>query len=248
MNLSVVILAAGKGTRMKDLSKPKVLFEVNGKPMLAYIIEASSQLNPEHIVPVVGYMRDQVEEFCFSNYDYVHEFAIQEEQLGTGHAVMMTEDALEDFKGAVLILAGDVPLLTVETLKRFREEHKKNRSDCSVLSTKAPNPFGYGRIVRDAEGNFIKITEEKDADNETKKIDEINSGIFLVDSKELFSSLSKINTNNAQKEYYLTDIISILREEGKSVNAYCVAEFEELQGVNSKDDLARVEEMLNVRK
>ena len=246
MKLAVVILSAGKGTRMKDLTKPKVLFEVAEKPMLGYIIEVSKELNPEKVIPVVGYMKEKVIDFCKTNFNYVNEFALQEEQLGTGHAVMQAENILSDFDGDVLILAGDVPLLTLETLQRFKEQHILINSICSVLSTKAPKPFGYGRIIRDANGDFQKITEEKDATDTERKIDEINSGIFLVNSKDLFSALNKINTNNAQSEYYLTDIIAILREENKSVNAFCLAEFDELQGVNSKDDLTIVEKNIKV--
>lgn len=246
--IAVVILAAGKGTRMKDDSKPKVLFEVAEKPMIGHIIETSAKLAPEFVIPVVGYLKEDVISYCKSNFPDVGPFAVQDMQLGTGHAVMQAEKALSSFEGDILILAGDVPLISEKTLLRFRSRHSELRSDCTVLSTSAPNPFGYGRIVRDESGDFEEIIEEKDADDAVKKIDEINSGIFLVDSKNLFAALSNIDSNNAQAEYYLTDIIKILRNEGKRVFAVPEADIEELQGVNSKEDLAEVEKRIRSKK
>jgi UDP-N-acetylglucosamine diphosphorylase/glucosamine-1-phosphate N-acetyltransferase len=244
-SLAVVILAAGKGKRMKNPDLPKVLVPLTGKPLLGHVLDKVSPLEPSKTVIVIGHLKEKV-------IDYVNglgrdnmSFAVQSEQLGTGHAVDMAREELADFDGNVLILAGDVPLLTSKTLMAFSQNHDETGSDCSVLSTTAPDPTGYGRIIRDGEGNFLRITEHKDASEEEREVDEINSGIFCVDCKKLFDSLAKVDNKNAQGEYYLTDIIDILRGENAVVTAWNGADFDELQGVNNVDDLKRAEEAYN---
>lgn len=244
--IAVVILAAGKGKRMNNPDIPKVLAEIDSKPLIYYVLSEVEKLNPERKVIVVGHHKELVIDFV-SSYGFANvEFAEQNQQLGTGHAVDMARNLLSDFDGDTLILAGDVPLLTSESLNKFINLHLESMSDASVLSTIAPDPTGYGRIVRDESQNFLKITEHKDADDEIRKIDEINSGIFIVNTELLFNSLSKVQNNNAQGEYYLTDIIEIMKEEGRLVHAINAAPFEELQGINTTDELARAEEMFKL--
>jgi lactoylglutathione lyase len=237
---AVVILAAGQGKRMKNPDLPKVLVSLAEKPLLGHVLDKVESLDPDKTIIVIGHKREKVRDFCNRHYEWC-EFAIQEEQLGTGHAVDQARDELLDFDGNVLILAGDVPLLTFETISKFIQHHKDNNSVLSVLSTSAPDPTGYGRIVRNENGDFINITEHKDATDEIRKINEINSGVFLVDSKILFTSLSEVNNENAQGEYYLTDIVDIVRNKDMQVHAFNVADFDELQGVNSPEDLKKAE-------
>lgn len=242
-SLAVVILAAGQGKRMKNPKLPKVLVPLSGKPLLEYVLEQVVQLTPDKTVIIVGHQKEQVKEFVLKKRYTNTYFAEQSEQLGTGHAVAQTEETLKDFKGDILILCGDVPLLTSESLKKFINAHYYDNSDLSVLSTMTANPTGYGRIVRDIKGNFIKITEEKDCLESERTIKEINSGVYMVRARKLYSALEQVSNNNAQGEYYLTDIVSIIREENNRVQAVAAAEFDELLGVNSLDDLEAAEKL-----
>ena len=243
MKLSILILAAGQGKRMKNPDLPKVLCLLDGKPMLSYILDTVGKLQPEKTVVVAGYRREQVISFLLANYPAA-KICIQEEQLGTGHAVRQAESLLKDYDGDILILAGDVPLITYKTLEDFFKAHTDGSSDLSVLSTTAEDPTGYGRIVRSAGGLFSRIVEQKDASETEKAIKEINSGIYLVKAKLLFMALSFVSNNNNQKEYYLTDIIGILRSAGAIVKAFNIGAYDELQGVNSVEDMKRAEEAL----
>ncbi|MCX6156175.1 MAG: sugar phosphate nucleotidyltransferase [Candidatus Kapabacteria bacterium] len=244
-NLSVVILAAGKGKRMNNPNMAKVMAPLGDKPLITYVLEQVQKLNPKKIIVVVGHQKESVIEYIkFINIQNLF-FAEQNDQLGTGHAVAQAAEYLMNDNGNVLILAGDVPLLKSESLTAFIEMHTKTSSVASDMTAIAANPFGYGRIVRDSSGNFIKIVEEKDTKPEEKLINEINSGIFIVKSKSLFNALNLVSNKNAQGEYYLTDIIEILRNENKKVSAFICAEFDELQGVNSVEDLKRCEDFLN---
>lgn len=243
--LAVVILAAGKGKRMKNPELPKVLIKMAGKPLLGHVLDQAVQLEPESIVIVVGHFREKVEEYIESLGLDNTVLALQAEQLGTGHAVAQAESALSGFSGHVLILCGDVPLLSVETLNEFVEQHFDNEADLSVLSADAPDPTGYGRIVRNGNGEFLKITEEKDANEEEKKITEFNSGVFIVESGMLFDSLKHVSNNNSQGEYYLTDIVGILHSRGRRLIAHKGADFDELQGVNSPEQLAKAEKFFH---
>lgn len=170
MSLATIILAAGMGKRMNDPTKPKVLFEIHGKPMLEYVIERAIEIGSEKIVIIVGFQREQVISFVEQRFSHISniEFAVQEEQLGTGHAVAQAETALQGFSGDVIILSGDVPLLKSATLENFRSYHLGERNTASLISCKLDNPFGYGRIVRGEDGSFIAIKEQKDA-NESEQ-------------------------------------------------------------------------------
>jgi len=244
-NIAVVILAAGKGTRMKNDSLPKVLVELAGKPLLSYVLDTAIKLNPSKIVLIVGHLKEKVIDYCETYYKDRVLFSHQDEQLGTGHAVMQAEKNLSSFDGNVLILTGDAPFVTFSTLNDFINMHNESDAIVSTLTAETVNPFGYGRIVRDNANNFKGIVEQKDATDEEKNITEINSGIYLADAKNLFFTLSNIENKNAQNEYYLTDIISINKTNGEKVNAIKSADFNEIQGINSYDELMNAENYLN---
>ncbi len=245
-NLSVIILAAGKGTRMNNPDTPKVLAHANQKPLIAYVLDTALKLHPEQVYLIVGYKKELVIDYVsqqYRNHPDTIKFVHQDEQLGTGHAVKQ----VEPFIGAhtdVLILAGDAPVIKPETLHKFIAEHHAACADLSVLSAIAPNPAGYGRIVRSTDGEFIRIKEEKDASAQEKAINEINSGIYFLNTGLLFPALDNIKQNNAQKEYYLTDIIEIIKQQGRKVVACNCASFEEIQGVNTVEQLQEVEKIL----
>lgn len=243
-SLAVIILAAGKGTRMNNPGKAKVMFAVSGAPMIDYVVRQALSLDAAPVVVVVGYEKQSVMDYLSSTFPTHVTFASQDTQLGTGHAVMQTRDALAGYVGNVLILSGDVPLLRSETLLAFSESHSTSGAVLSVLSVTAPDPTGYGRIIRDAEGNFERIVEHKDATEQERAVDEINSGIYIVDAGHLFSALDKISNNNVQGEYYLTDIVSILRNENLPVHAWRSDAYGEVQGINTVDQLAAAEEYL----
>lgn len=236
-SFSVVILAAGKGKRMNNPNLPKVLVEFNHRPLLDYVVELSQNLQPKQIIVIVGHQKEKVIEFLSKFNSNIINFAEQNEQLGTGHAVQQAEPNISNKVNDILILSGDVPLLTENTLNEFIRMHNFYSSDASVLSSISQVPTGYGRIVRDLEGRFLRIVEEKDASEDEKLIKEINSGIYIINNYLLFQALKSVQNNNAQNEFYLTDVISILYNQSKNVNAFCIAEFDEIQGVNNISDL-----------
>lgn len=245
--LAVAILAAGLGKRMKSPDKPKVMFEINSRPMIDYVVELAFKVNAEVVVPIVGHHREQVIDFLnkkFTGKDI--KYAVQSEQLGTGHAVIQTQSLLKDFEGEILILSGDVPLLKFETVEKLINEHFSAGNDATLLTTVFRNSHGYGRIVRDAEGNFSRIVEEKDATDEEKMIKEINPAIYIVNSKVLFDALSKISPENNQKEYYLTDIFHFIPKE--KTGTVVTDDELEVTGVNSIEQLKEMEDALNSRK
>ena len=244
--LAVAILAAGLGKRMKNPDKPKVMFEISGKPMIDYVVELAFKVNADKVIPIVGHRREHVIDFLNEKFPGKNiEFAVQEEQLGTGHAIMQTEKLLKDFDGEILILSGDVPLLKYETVQNLIDEHLKNNNDATLLTTVFNNSSGYGRIVRDKNGEFLKIVEEKDAAEEQKEIKEINPAIYIVNSKVLFEALKKITPNNNQKEYYLTDIFHHIQKE--KTGTVVTNDELEVTGVNSIEQLKEMEETLNSR-
>jgi bifunctional UDP-N-acetylglucosamine pyrophosphorylase/glucosamine-1-phosphate N-acetyltransferase len=247
---AVVILAAGLGKRMNQPELPKVLAQLKNKPLLAYVIDQVALIKPKQVVTIVGHFKEKVIDFV-EHYTYdkkysLYKFAHQAEQKGTGHAVLQSADYLKDFDGNVLILCGDVPLLKAHTLSVFINQHQVSKSDCSVLSVVTLAPTGYGRIIRDENKNFVSIVEEKDANDEQKLVQEINSGIYLVKASYLFEALDEVGNNNAQGEYYLTDIIKILKSKNKNVNAYTCGSFDELQGVNTLEDLNNLEKYFSM--
>lgn len=240
--LKAVILAAGKGTRMKS-DLPKVVHTIEGKCLVDYAIEAAQGAGANDICLVVGYKYEVVRETI------LHQdvrFVLQEEQLGTGHAVRCAKDFLGD-DGETMILFGDTPLITSDTLKRLQEHHRKNGNAVTVLSAMVDDPTGYGRIIRDDDGNFVESVEHKDANEEQLASHEINSGMYIFDTKELKEALDKILPNNAQGEYYLPDTLTIIKDKGLKVDAFALDDPEDITGVNDQDQLASAAEIIRRR-
>lgn len=230
---AVIIMAAGKGKRMKS-NLPKVLHNLAGKPILNYVLDTVDQLEAKRKLLIVGYKSDKIRELVGDKIEYVE----QKEQLGTAHAVLQTKKLLSDFKGDVLILSGDVPFLTVKTLKKLLKHHQTNNFCCTLASTILKNPKGYGRIIRDKKGEIKGIIEEVDLSADRKTITEINSGIYCFNKDKLFRALEKITPDNKQGEYYLTDTVEILLKEGLTVGNIIVKNYSEILGINSRLDLA----------
>lgn len=237
-----IILAAGKGTRMKS-KLYKVLHPVCGKPMVEHIMNRVEETHPQEIITIVGHGADMVKEQLGTRSEY----ALQAQQLGTGHAVMQAAQFLEGKKGTTLVISGDTPLLTTETLNNLFEYHQGKNASATILTAQAPNPAGYGRIIRDHVGIVEKIVEQKDASLEEARVKEINTGTYCFDNELLFDALGKLNTDNAQGEYYLTDIIEILKSEGKIVAAYQTEDFDESLGVNDRVALAEANRIMRNR-
>jgi len=239
-DLAVIILAAGKGTRMKS-DLPKVFHEILGEPMLSYVINTVKNLEPAKTLVVVGHMRELIMDYYK---DWPLEFVVQAEQLGTGHAVMQAEPLLKDFSGTVLVMAGDVPLLSAATLKGLLDFHHKNRAAATDLTAELPAAGNYGRIIRQPNGELVKIVEKKDATPAELAIKEINTGTFCFAKEALFAALKEVKTENAQKEYYLTDTIGILRSKKLPVYAFKTDNYAETLGINTKDELVEIEKLL----
>lgn len=233
---AAVILAAGKGTRMSS-DLPKVLHTINGRPLIAHIIDTVKSVPADRICVVVGYRADLVRQSCA---DEPVEFVMQEPQLGTGHAVLQCKPVLWDFDGTVLVLNGDVPCLRVGTIRAFIQKHKEEAASAAVLTAKMEDPTGYGRIIRDEEGSLFKIVEEKDACDRERRIDEVNTGLFCFDKKALFSALADIDQDNAQNEYYLTDVIAVMKGNGLVVKAHLIDDHMEVAGINTDSELETV--------
>lgn len=244
MEIKSVILAAGKGTRMKSQT-PKVLHEIFGKTLLGYVLDNVKNLTLENFV-IVGHHAEEVEDFVKKNYNNA-KTVLQSPQLGTGHAVSMVCPMLKDYKGLVLILCGDTPLITEETLKKFVEFHKSQNSDLTVMSTIFENPTNYGRIIREADNTLKCIVEEKDATPEQKAVKEVNAGIYCIDWTKVQPAFSQLTSNNAQGEYYLTDIIEWGKKNSLNVNAYIMENNEEIFGINSRLHLAEATKIMQKR-
>lgn len=240
--LVAVILAAGKGTRMKS-KLPKVLHKIGGKPMLQHVLDAADAAGAARKVVVVGHEAELVEAMVGEQ----AQMALQAEQLGTGHAVMQTEAVLKDFCGTVMIICGDTPLLEAAELKKFYEGHVASQSAATVLTAFMDDPAGYGRIIRDADGNVLGIVEEKDAVLEQKAIKEINTGIYCVEAPLLFEVLATLTCDNAQGEYYLTDVLAKLNAMGKKVGGVATADSDMIMGINSRRQLAEAENIMRQR-
>ena len=240
--LVAVILAAGKGTRMKS-KLPKVLHKIGGKPMLQHVLDAADAAGAARKVVVVGHEAELVEAMVGEQ----AQMALQAEQLGTGHAVMQTEAVLKDFCGTVMIICGDTPLLEAAELKKFYEGHVASQAAATVLTAFMDDPAGYGRIIRDADGNVLGIVEEKDAVLEQKAIKEINTGIYCVEAPLLFEVLATLTFDNAQGEYYLTDVLAKLNAMGKKVGGVATADSDMIMGINSRRQLAEAENIMRQR-
>lgn len=239
-SLTIVVLAAGKGRRMKS-DLVKVLHPLSGTPMLSFTMELARSLRPNRLLVVVGCQRDLVRQ-QFSAADVI--FVDQEEQLGTGHAVSAASQALKGFQGTVLILCADVPLLTEGTVRKFLQSHEESQATLSVLTTKLENPRGYGRVFRGGNGQLLRIVEDKDLQAGEETIREINTGIYCVEAGFLFSALSSLSDQNAQREYYLTEIVEKASSQGKKAMAYVAEDPFEVMGINTRLDLAKANQYL----
>lgn len=218
--------------------RPKVLHEVGGRPMVSHVIDAVRPVCTDGVVVVVGYGAEQVVGACGE--DGVR-FVRQDEQLGTGHAVAQCERELSGFSGTVIVLNGDVPCLTTQTIRRFAAYHDRQGAAATVLTAVFNEPTGYGRIVRGEAGELVEIVEEKDADDATRRIHEVNSGLFCFDKAKLFGALARIGRRNVQKEYYLTDVISVLRADLETVRAHRAEDPNEVAGVNTDEELSAIQ-------
>lgn len=242
MTRNAIILAAGMGSRMKS-KLYKVLQPVAGKAMVDHVLTQIEATNINHVVTVIGHGADAVKNLLGTRTEY----ALQAEQLGTGHAVLQAENLLQQYTGTTLIVSGDTPMFTADTFNQLYAEHEQAGNAVTVLTSIAPNPFGYGRIVRDDAGNVAKIVEQKDATAAEQAIDEINTGVFVFDNKLLFEALNKVTNDNAQGEYYLPDTLEILKADGHTVGAFVMADFTEGMGVNDRVALAEANKAMRLR-
>ncbi len=236
--LSIVILAAGKGTRMNS-DLPKVLHKLNGKPLLDHVLDESELLNPREIILVVGFKKEHVISHTKNRINLKN--VTQIEQLGTGHAVLQTEEFLKDKKGHILILYGDVPNIKASTLEPIIDDHIKNNRDLTLITAELDDPTGYGRIIRDKNARLLKIVEEKDCNDNEKKIKEWNPGIYIFKIPEVFEILNSIKANNASKEYYLTDAIGLAQQSNMQIKAIKIANSDEVLGINTAGQLEELE-------
>jgi UDP-N-acetylglucosamine diphosphorylase/glucosamine-1-phosphate N-acetyltransferase len=235
-NIACVILAAGKGKRMKS-DLPKVVHQLSGKPLLAYVLESCRKAGVGRIIVVVGFKGELVAEVA---QPFSVEIVWQTEQLGTGHAVAQTEPLLKDFPGEIVVMNGDVPCIAPQTIIALVEEHRRRKAAATVLTAEVEDPTGYGRIVRDAQGLVDRIVEEADADEKIRRIREINSGMFCFSSAYLFSALREVQNDNQQAEYYLPDVLSILARDKYPIAAQIVSDPREVWGVNSPEQLKQI--------
>ncbi len=240
-NLEVIILAAGLGTRMKS-GMIKILHRAAGRPIIDYVLDLAADLSPNPPVLVVGYQREAVQKSVGNR----ARFALQEEQKGTGHAVLQAFEQV-DPRRRVMILSGDVPLTRIETLRRLLDEHERSGNALTLLTMKPSDPALYGRIVRDPGGAVARIVEAKDANDDEKRIDEVNAGIYVFNGEHLFENLRNLRPENAQKEYYLTDLLHVIRDAGHRVGALEADDPTEALGVNSRAELAQVESEIQRR-
>ncbi|SFQ20766.1 bifunctional UDP-N-acetylglucosamine diphosphorylase/glucosamine-1-phosphate N-acetyltransferase GlmU [Salibacterium halotolerans] len=237
-----VVLAAGQGKRMKsDLYK--VLHPVCGRPMVEHVVNQAAEAGLDDIVTIIGHGAEAVKEHIGNRVSYV----LQEEQQGTGHAVMQAEDHLKDKEGVTVVLCGDTPLIRAETVESLIEHHEQTQAKATVLTAHTPDPSGYGRVIRNDEGHVLRIVEEKDADRAEQHVNEINTGTYCFDNKMLFEALREVGNENAQGEYYLPDVLEILKGRGEVLSAWQTADFSEAIGVNDRVALAEAEKAMKKR-
>tara|TARA_Y100000590_G_C15730855_1_gene1016972 strand:+ start:2868 stop:3593 length:726 start_codon:yes stop_codon:yes gene_type:complete len=236
--LNICILAAGKGSRMES-DIPKVLHEINNKPIIHYVIEKSLSLKPNKTILIIGYKGELIKE---SVQNFNVKFAYQYEQKGTAHAIEQCIDQLANLKGNTLVLSGDVPLISTKTLLQLINIHKSNKSKASILSANIDDPYGYGRIIRDENKKFIKIVEHKDANDNELAINEINSGIYIFDTEILCKNIFSIKNDNKQSEYYLTDIFKFI--DNQYVSIYNTNKINEINGINTKEQLNQISKQM----
>ncbi|HVF47323.1 MAG TPA: bifunctional UDP-N-acetylglucosamine diphosphorylase/glucosamine-1-phosphate N-acetyltransferase GlmU [Pyrinomonadaceae bacterium] len=249
-DLDILILAAGLGTRMRS-DRAKVLHRLDGRPLINHVCETAIALSPRMQYVIVGHQAEDVRAAVLEEIDETAVvFAVQQQQLGTGDAVNAARDALEGQDTTLLVLSGDVPMIRAETLRclvKAHEEYRGRGAACTVLSVRLTDPMGYGRVVRDENGAFERIVEQKDASDEEAQIDEINSGIYCFATKKLYSALASVRNDNAQGEYYLTDVPGILREQGEEIAIFQCDDPSQVEGVNDRRQLADMEQVIHER-
>ncbi|MYL72989.1 bifunctional UDP-N-acetylglucosamine diphosphorylase/glucosamine-1-phosphate N-acetyltransferase GlmU [Halobacillus litoralis] len=241
-NRYAVVLAAGQGTRMKS-KLYKVLHPVCGKPMVQHVVDQLNTLDLQELITVVGFGAEKVQDQLGEDSHYV----IQEEQLGTGHAVLQADDILADKEGTTVVVCGDTPLLTGETLQKLLDHHDAEGAKATVLTAHAEDPHGYGRVIRGGNGQVERIVEQKDASDEEQAIQEINTGTYCFDNAMLFDALKNVSNDNVQGEYYLPDVVEILKGQGETISAYQTPEFSESLGVNDRVALSKAEKLMKQR-
>jgi len=234
--LAAVIMAAGKGTRMKDPSRAKVMYEVNQKPMIHSVVDLAYALDARRVIVVVGHQADTVEAYLRESHSDI-ECVLQEQQLGTGHAVLQARALLEGFTGSVVVLSGDVPLLRQSTMERLLRHHEETGATATILTAALADPTGYGRIIRNSHALVERIVEHRDANDEERAVNEINSGIYVFDNGRLFDALTHISAHNAQNEYYLTDVFEYFWKHDWKVSALIAQDPMEIRGVNTPEQL-----------
>jgi len=243
-NIKAVVLAAGKGTRLHsdENDAPKVMREACGKPLLWYVLDSLSFIDKKDIILVVGYKKESVVD-RFSEYPY----AVQHEQLGTGHAVAAASDELEGFEGALLVCYGDMPAIKREVYENLLKTHFEQGNNCTLLTGESTLDMAFGRILRDANDNFVHVVEEKDCTPEQLEIKELNTGVYVFDTQMLLSALKELRNDNNQGEYYITDVPAIMREHGAKIGIYMRNLGDDIIGVNTVDQLELVEKILTAR-
>lgn len=240
-------MAAGQGKRMKNPDKAKVMHELAGVPLVEHVVRLAKDLGAQRIIVIVGHQRQQVMDYL-SGLDPDIEFAVQAEQLGTGHAVRMAEPLLADFEGDVMILSGDAPMTRRETMQAALDKHHEAASAVTVLTAMLPDPTGYGRVIRGSDGEILRIVEHKDASEEERAVREINSGIYVFQKSPLFDALARVTNDNAQGEYYLPDVFEIFQNEQRTMIPHVVESFDEIRGVNTVEQLSELASIFASRK
>ena len=243
-NIKAVVLAAGKGTRLRtnDSDAPKVMREACGKPLLGYVLDALSFIDKQDIIIVVGYKKDSIINW-FDGYEY----AVQDKQLGTGHAVMAASEQLLNHTGALLLCYGDMPAIKREVYKQLLDVHFKQENGCTLLTSKSDLPMSFGRILRDQNGEFLHVVEEKDCTPAQLRITELNTGVYVFDTPKLLKALKELNNDNNQGEYYVTDVPAIMKEQGAKTGIYKCDLGSDIIGVNTLEQLEMVESILRDR-
>ncbi|MBV9241756.1 MAG: bifunctional UDP-N-acetylglucosamine diphosphorylase/glucosamine-1-phosphate N-acetyltransferase GlmU [Acidobacteria bacterium] len=243
-DVNILIMAAGLGTRMKS-NRAKVLHELDGRPLVNHVVESALALDPKSVCVIVGHQGEDVKAAVKAEFsDGRVRFALQERQLGTGDAINCTRDLYADADSTIVVLTGDVPLITSDTIRGLIDHHKGENAAATLLAVELEDPFGYGRVCRDRDGGFAKIVEQKDASTDELLGDEINAGFYCFDSPKLFATLSSIGNDNAQGEYYLTDVPGIFKGKGEKVAIYVAPDAREVEGVNDRRQLATLENAL----
>lgn len=244
---AAIIMAAGKGTRMKDPTKAKVMYEILGKPMIHYVVDLAFSLEMDRVLVIVGHRGETVSGYLSKSHPRA-ECIIQAEQLGTGHAIMQAKSALLGFNGRVIVLSGDVPLLTKTSMDGLIGHHAISNASATILTAEMSDPIGYGRVVRNVDGSVTKIVEHREASQDELKISEINSGIYVFEKEKLFEGLEHIKASNVQHEYYLTDVFEYFWKNHLKVSALKAQHSDEIRGINTFEQLDEARRLMETRK